>query len=128
MRTVVIPLGMPRPRPPAADGTVLSPLPPLKVLAGHGGVRISEIKLREPSFDEYLEHGDPYTIAQAPGSGIPFMLEDKAAIAAYVHILVVEPADKLLLKQGGMALAQAIKEKVLDFFRPAGEAGEGSKT
>jgi hypothetical protein len=127
MRTTEIKLGVPRER-KDAQGNPLPALPALKKLTGHNGAVIDKIVIREPSFDEYLEHGDPYTVAQAPGSGIPFMLEDKAAIKEYVRILVTHPADKLLLEQGGMALAQAIKEKVLDFFRPAGEAGEGSKT
>lgn len=107
--------------------TVTIPLD--KALTGHGGVRITHVIVREPTFNEYLDTGEPYFLAQAPQSGIPFVLEDKQALATYTRILVQEPTDPLLLEQGGMALAKKIKDAVLSFFQPPdGEAGAGSKT
>jgi len=105
MRTVTIPLDKP--------------------LTGHGGEVFRRVVVREPTFNEYLEYGDPFMVAQAPQSGIPFLLEDKPAIAAYVRLLVTEPDDPLLLEQGGMRLAQKVREAVLSFFQ-AGAGADGA--
>jgi hypothetical protein len=97
-------------------------------LTGHGSERVTRVVVREPTFSEYLDNGDPYLVALAPQSGIPFQIEDKQAIAAYARLLIVEPKDPLLLEQGGIALAAKVKEAVRSFFLPAGEAGTGSRT
>lgn len=98
-----------------------------KPLAGHAGP-VTQVVIREPTFNEYLDIGDPYVVAQAPVSGIPFILEDKAAIATYARTLIVEPTDPLLLEQGGMVLARKIKEAIKSFFLVGGEADAVSST
>jgi hypothetical protein len=97
-------------------------------LTGHNGERCMQVIVREPTFNEYLDNGDPYLVALAPQSGIPFQIEDKQAIAAYARLLIVEPKDPLLLEQGGMALAGKVKEAIRSFFLPAGGAGADSRT
>jgi hypothetical protein len=89
---------------------------------------VTRIVLREPTFDEYLVHGDPYTIAASSG-GNPFMVENADVIAAYIKVCLVEPKDPAILAQGKARLAKEVKEKLLGFFRPdadeAGNTGEG---
>jgi hypothetical protein len=89
---------------------------------------VNRIVLREPTFNEYLIHGDPYTIAASAG-GSPFMVENADVIAAYIKICLVEPKDPVILEQGKARLAKEVKEALLAFFRPdADETGEVSAT
>jgi len=88
---------------------------------------VHKIVLREPTFNEYLTHGDPYTIAASAG-GNPFMVENADVIAAYIRVCLVEPKDATILEQGKARLAKEVKEALLSFFRPDVEAGEGSET
>lgn len=86
--------------------------PPLK---GHKGP-IHEVVIREPTFEEYLRHGDPYIFVPLNG-GKAFPSESMEVLSEYVKILVVEP-DELLLAQGGFKLARQIKEAIMGFFLP----------
>jgi hypothetical protein len=95
-------------------------------IVGHGG-SITKVILREPTFDEYLRFGDPFTVALSPGSKIPFMVEDHGAMAAYAELLLVEP-DALIVRQGGFELAREILRGVRSFFHDGSEAAEGSET
>jgi hypothetical protein len=97
-----------------------------KPIVGHGG-SITKVVLREPTFDEYLRFGDPFTVALSPGSKIPFMVEDHGAMAAYAELLLVEP-DALIVRQGGFELAREILRGVRSFFHDGSEAAEGSET
>jgi hypothetical protein len=101
--------------------TVSIPVDP--PIVGHKG-KITEIVVREPTFDEYLAFGDPYVYLPLK-EGSWFRSDNTEVLAAYVGILVVEPKDKLLLGQGGFKLAREIKDAVLSFFLPAAEAKEG---
>jgi hypothetical protein len=78
---------------------------------------VTQIVLREPTFNEYLTHGDPYTIA-ASRSGNPFMVENAEVIAQYIKICLVEPKDPAILEQGKARLAREVKEQLLSFFQP----------
>jgi hypothetical protein len=98
-----------------------------KPLQGHGEL-IKQVVLREPTFAEYMRIGDPVTLAYAPRSAVPFMLENQEAIAEYAQLLIVEPADTLLLDQGGLALGKKIKKAILDFFQDGAAGGADSKT
>lgn len=98
-------------------------IPLEKPLIAHGKT-ISEVVVREPTFAEYMELGDPFIVALSPESRIPFMVEDKAVLTAYCQRLVVEPADQLLLSQGGHHLAKRIALTVRGFFLD-GEAAAG---
>jgi hypothetical protein len=97
-----------------------------KPIVGHGGV-ITKAVLREPTYAEYMEIGDPFLVGVSPGSRIPFIIEDPAVISKYCEVLLVEP-DALLIQDGGMELAKAIRREVRSFFRDGDEAGEASKT
>jgi hypothetical protein len=97
-----------------------------KPIAGHGGA-ITKVVLREPTYDEYCQHGDPFIVALSPGSKIPFMVEDQAAMSAYADLLLVEP-DPLIVRQGGFELAREIRRAVRSFFHDGSEAAEGSET
>lgn len=93
-----------------------------KPLKGHHG-SIDHVIVREPSYDEYLLHGDPYVYLPLKEGGW-FRSDSTEVLAAYVGILVVEPKDKLLLSQGGFELARSIKDAVLSFFLPVAAAPE----
>lgn len=86
-----------------------------KPLTGHDGP-IKRIVLREPTFDEYLAVGDPYSVASS-GEGSAFAVENMDAIRRYIGLCLVEPANPDLLKQGNAKLARALKEKILGFFQ-----------
>jgi hypothetical protein len=98
-----------------------------KPLRAHGGESINQIVLREPTFDEYLDVGDPYTVA-ASSNGTPFAVENPEVIKRYIAICLVEPKDSLLLAQAGARVAREVKEKMLSFFRPDVTADEASVT
>jgi hypothetical protein len=97
-----------------------------KPLMGHGGP-ITKVIVREPTYAEYMQHGDPFLVALSPESKIPFAVEDKVALARYAEILVKSP-DALILEQGGMELARKITAAVRSFFQDGAEAGEASET
>jgi hypothetical protein len=92
------------------------------------GTPLTEVVLREPSFNEYLEIGDPFTVAASPGSGVPFIVEDLEVVRKYVRLLVMPPADALALEQGGFDLARRMKDAVMGFFRRGEEADAASPT
>src|ERR1700721_1263465 len=104
---------------------VKSPLD--KPLVGHGAP-IKAVVVREPTYDEYMELGDPFVVALSPESRIPFMIEDRGVRAQYCARLVVEPADPLLLAQGGHHLAKRIALTVRGFFLDGDGAAEASTT
>ena len=85
---------------------------------------VKRIVIREPTFEEYLTEGDPYTIAASQG-GIPFMVENADVIKRYMTICLVEPKDPAILLQCKARVAKEIKEKFLSFFRPDDADGEG---
>lgn len=96
---------------------------PLKkpLVAPEGDVK--QIVIREPTFDEYLVHGDPYTVASSK-EGNPFIIENADVIAAYIKVCLVEPKDPAILSQGKARLGKEVKEAVLGFFRPDAAGGE----
>jgi len=106
-----------------AGRTVTIPLD--KPIVGHGVV--TKVVMREPTYAEYMEIGDPFLIGVSPGSRIPFVIEDQGVITKYCEILLVEP-DALVVQEGGMALAKAVRQAVKSFFRDGDEAGEASGT
>lgn len=103
--------------------TIVIPLS--KPLRAHGGESIKQIVLREPTFDEYLEIGDPYTVA-ASNEGTPFAVENSEVIKRYIDLCLVEPKDSLLLKQAGARVARQVKDKLLAFFQPDATVDEAS--
>lgn len=100
---------------------------PLQAASENGIVEIKQIVLREPNFDEYLTHGDPYTVASSK-EGLPFVVDQPDVIATYIRLCLVEPKDPAILSQGGARLGKQVKEAVLSFFRPDAPAAAVSAT
>lgn len=91
---------------------------PLKEpLKGPNGTKFEQVVLREPTFDEYLEHDDPYTVMSSR-EGVPYVIENLEAIRNYIRICLVEPKDPALLSQGGVRLGQEVKRAMFSFFQP----------
>lgn len=97
-----------------------------KPLTTHDGV-LKRIVIREPSFDEYMDIGDPYTVAGTDG-GNGFMVENPEVIKSYLTLCLVEPKDPALLGQAGARVARELKSKLLSFFHPVAEAAAASAT
>ena len=95
-------------------------------LVAHGTV-LHEVVLREPSFDTYLDLGDIVTFGKAP-DGTIFPVENSEILRTYIARCLVEPKDPLLLTQGGITLARAVKGAVLGFFHDAPSAPAPSPT
>ncbi|CUT12541.1 hypothetical protein BF49_3621 [Bradyrhizobium sp.] len=87
---------------------------------------VKQVVLREPTFDEFLSYGDPYTVARSIG-GVPFAAENPEVIAQYMKLCLVEPKDPQILRQGKARLAKEMKEALLSFFHPDAPAKEDSK-
>ncbi len=102
-------------------------IPLVKPLRGHKGEKITKIVLREPTFDEYLSFGDPYTVAQST-DGTPFAVDNPDVIRRYIHLCLVEPKDPALLSQGGARLGREVKEAVMGFFQPEKPESAASET
>ena len=84
-------------------------------IAAHGKVH-NEVVIVEPTLLQYLEIGEPVVwIFYPDGSRTP--TTNPTAIERYINICVKEPADTLLLNQGGIKLARKIREAILGFFR-----------
>jgi hypothetical protein len=87
---------------------------------------VSQIVLREPTFDEYLSIGDPYSIAYTD-AGTPFAVENLENIRRYIAHCVVEPKDPATLQQASAAVAREVKKALLGFFQ-SDEESEASVT
>jgi hypothetical protein len=98
-----------------------------KPLRDHSGGAITQIVLREPTFDEYLSFGDPYTVAGA-ADGTPFGVENMDVIRSYLKVCLVEPQDYGLLDQANARVARQVKEAILGFFQPDAQAAAASGT
>jgi hypothetical protein len=94
-------------------------------IKGHGGP-ITTVIVREPTFSEYLQYGDPIIWVPLPSGGA-FPSENLDVVSAYMRICVVEP-DALLIEQGGLDLARKLKDAILGFFLPVSEEAAGSTT
>ena len=99
-----------------------------KPLMGHGGAQIRHVVVREPTYAEYMQHGDPYVWVPIPGTDRAFPSENLDVIRAYSAICVSEPKDTLLLEQGGFEIGRKIKDAIMGFFLPAAAEAAGSKT
>jgi hypothetical protein len=81
---------------------------------GKGG-KVTAIILQEPSAPDFFELGAPQTwVRSRDGMAL---IDNDAAIKAYVERMIVEPDPLLAMTQMGVVNAIAVKEAVLDFFR-----------
>lgn len=88
---------------------------------------VHEVVLREPTFDEYLVHGDPFTVARSAG-GTPFVVESPDVIKAYINLCLVAPKDPQILRQGKARLAKQMKEALMGFFHPDSQEDAAPET
>jgi hypothetical protein len=89
---------------------------------------VSEVVLREPRYEDFMELGDPYTVAFTREGGLPFVVENADVTRQYVERCMVEPASTLILGHVDLKTARKIKKAMLDFFLPDAEENEGSTT
>lgn len=87
---------------------------------------ITKFVVREPTFEDVLREGEPYSVSRSP-DGIPLIVEHAEVISAYIGLCLVEPP-RLVLAQGGVATARAVKEAVLAYFFPEPLPDGGSTT
>jgi hypothetical protein len=83
----------------------------------------SEVTLREPTFDDLLELGEPFE-GQRSAGGQMVVFENKDAVAGYVTRCVESP-DFASLGSLSIADARAVRDGVLDFFK-RGEVSNGA--
>jgi hypothetical protein len=87
----------------------------------YDGRTITHVMLREPNAAEFMAHGEPYIQTHA-ADGRMVSIEDGAAIATYLSLVIAEPAG-LPLDRVGLADGMRLKDAVLDFFGDARRAG-----
>lgn len=95
-------------------------------LTTHAGP-VFEVVLKPPGYDDYLDLGEIVTWGKAP-DGTVFTVQNSEVLRAYIARCLVQPRDPLVLNQGGLALARAVRGAVLDFFRDDTSATEPSPT
>ncbi len=94
------------------------------------GGSVSRLEFRQPNFNDYMELGEPYVVADTP-DGNRFAVEDFPTIKRYIERCLVEPKDPALLRQVRALEAREIKIKFMSFFRerePEAEVSETSPT
>lgn len=88
---------------------------------------LTDVVLREPSYDTVFALGDPRTLCASP-DGTTFVHVNNEILAAYVQKCLVQPKSVLHLEQGGGPLALRVRAAVLGFFQNGGLGNEPSKT
>ena len=97
-----------------------------KPIVGHETVR--ELELREPTWNEYSELGDPFVWAPR-GDDMVVATPIMDRVKAYAERLVLmngREGDPLILGQLCLADSRAVKDAVLGFFLAAEKATEAS--
>lgn len=85
-------------------------------IQGIGGAMISEIKFREPRYEDVLDIGEPETLIGL-GEGKAFFQEDAKALRAYIERL--SDLDVNFLPRLGLKDTLAAKHIIKFFFREA---------
>ena len=97
-------------------------------IVGHETVR--EIELREPTWNEYSEIGDPFVwTPRDPKTVVAMPVMER--VKDYAERLVMmngRPGDPLVLAQLCLADSRAVKDAVLGFFLPPAEEPDASPT
>ena len=93
----------------AEDGSHVIPLE--KPMTGHQG-QFSELRMRPPTFKDFMEFGDPTTLIVSSGAMIP--QDDFNIIKAY--IVRLSGVDELILAPATIRDARAMRDAVKDFF------------
>lgn len=107
--------------------TVRIPLP--EPVPSHKGP-VTEVVLRQPTYDEYIScGGEPYSIGESE-DGALFTIEKPDVIWAYAQACMVSP-DPLLLSQlgpGNWTVAREVRKAIMGFFRAPVAASAPSET
>ena len=93
----------------ADDGAHVVPLS--KPLTSHQG-QLTELRLRPPTFKDFMDLGDPSTLILGTGAMIP--QDDFDIIKSY--IVRLSGVDELLLGPASIRDAKAMRDAVKDFF------------
>jgi hypothetical protein len=99
-----------------------------KPIKAHGGP-CKAIVLREPLYEDYLNIGDVYSVAQTVGGQV-FAVDNMPNIRQYIETCLVEPKDPALLNQLPAKIAKKLKDTILGFFREdaGSDTSETSRT
>lgn len=90
----------------------------------HGKV-FESVTVREPRWSDMLELGEPYEVQRAGGSNV--IIENTATVAAYIKRCIVEPGSECC-GELGVKDTRAVRDAVLDFFRPGEPPADPSAT
>lgn len=83
----------------------------------------ADVVVREPTFDDLLEFGEPFEGQQSAG-GQMVVFENREAVAGYVQRCVEKPP-YASLGELSISDARAVRDGVLDFFK-RGEASRAA--
>jgi hypothetical protein len=89
----------------------------VKPFAGFNNQMITEIKFREPTFNDYMDFGDPETLVGLNAGEAGFFQEDIGVIRKYIERL--GDVDPNFLPKLGLKDTLAVKAVILSFFRDA---------
>lgn len=81
---------------------------------GAGG-RVTKVVLQEPTAPDFFALGAPRTWVKSAGGMA--LVDDDAAIKAYVERCIVEPDPLIAMRQMSVLDAMAVKDTLLDFFQ-----------
>ena len=93
----------------AADGSRVVPLE--KGVIGHGG-QVSEVKLRPPTYRDFMDLGDPTTLVVSANAMVPH--DDLDTIRGYIER--IGDLDAILMEKVTLRDAMALRDAVKSFF------------
>lgn len=88
------------------------------LLDDEGKVRITSVRLKEPTGGQYLDNGEPRILAQN-ADGTMFWVEDKTAIRAYLSGCVDHGNAGHVLRLMSIRDIRALREGLFGFFSAA---------
>ena len=104
------------------DGTRVRKL--LKPIQGHHGM-VAEVRLRPPSYRDYMQLGDPSALIFMAGGMLP--QEDLGVVQRYIERLLLG-CDALVIEQADYRDAMVLKAMVMDFFRASASSSTAAPT
>lgn len=84
-----------------------------RAITTHNGI-VKQVRLRQPTYKDFMDLGDPATMIVGPGTVFPH--DDLPVIKQYVERL--SDMDPLLLEQLSLLDALALRDAVKSFFTP----------
>ncbi len=98
-------------------------------ILGHGG-QVKRLTLREPTFGELAEFGDPVDFGYSKDAQVTYRLLNNVAIKRYftacLETIAGDPSlDSILLEQLSLPDALRIRSLLLDFFSLPSDSADG---